>query len=80
MILPGRPTQPINILQDKVPNGPLLHFIYKENAESEAGWQATADTSVMVYSFMAKTLGPYPYPVYSFLQGSGGVRNILWLQ
>ena len=56
----------------QVPNGPLLHFIYKEDAASEAGWQATADTSVMIYSFMAKTLGPYPYPVYSFLQGSGG--------
>lgn len=53
-------------------NGPLLHFIYKEDPAAEAGWQATADTSALIYSFLAKTFGPYPYPVYSFLQGSGG--------
>jgi hypothetical protein len=49
-----------------------LHFIYKDVAAAEAGWQATADTCAIIYSFMAKTFGPYPYPVYSFLQGSGG--------
>lgn len=55
-----------------IPNGPLLHFIYKEDPSAEAGWQATADTCAFIYSFMAKTFGLYPYPVYSFLQGSGG--------
>jgi hypothetical protein len=53
-------------------NGPLLHFIYKENAAAEAKWQATADSCAMIYPFMAKTFGPYPYPVYSFIQGGGG--------
>ena len=53
----------------KISNGPLLHFIYKND---DAKWQATADTCVMIYPFMAKTFGPYPYPVYSFLQGGGG--------
>ena len=53
-------------------NGPLLHFIYKNDPATENKWQATADTFVMVYPFMAKTFGPYPYPVYSFLQGGGG--------
>ena len=56
----------------QVPNGPLLHFIYKEDPAKEAGWQATADSSVMIYPFLAKTFGAYPYPVYSFLQGGGG--------
>ncbi|MEO6328811.1 MAG: M1 family aminopeptidase, partial [Ginsengibacter sp.] len=32
----------------------------------------TADTCAIIYPFMAKTFGPYPYPVYSFLQGGGG--------
>lgn len=53
-------------------NGPLLHFIYKEDASKEAGWQTTADSCAIAYSYMAKTFGDYPYPVYSILQGSGG--------
>ncbi|MBK5269532.1 MAG: M1 family peptidase, partial [Bacteroidia bacterium] len=56
----------------KTANGPLLHFIYKENAEDDAKWQATADTCTIIYPYMAKTFGPYAYPVYSFLQGGGG--------
>ncbi len=56
----------------KTANGPLLHFIYKNDPAIEAQWQATADTCVMIYPFMAKTFGEYPYPVYSFLHGGGG--------
>jgi hypothetical protein len=56
----------------QIPNGPLLHFIYKEDSKTEAGWQATADSCVIIYSYMAKVFGAYAYPVYSFLQGSGG--------
>ncbi len=53
-------------------NGPLLHFIYKNDPATEAKCKATADSCVMIYPFMAKTFGAYPYPVYSFLQGGGG--------
>lgn len=56
----------------KTANGPLLHFIYKDSPDIEAEWKATADSCVMIYPFMAKTFGPYPYPVYSFLHGGGG--------
>lgn len=56
----------------KVTNGPLLHFIYKQVDSVEAKWQHMADSVVMAYPFMAKTFGPYPYPVYSFIQGGGG--------
>jgi hypothetical protein len=56
----------------KTSNGPLLHFIYKNDLAIEAQWQATADTCAMIYPFMAKTFGPYAYPVYSFLHGGGG--------
>jgi Peptidase family M1 domain len=55
----------------KTANGPLLHFIYK-NDTTDKKWQATADSCVMIYPYIAKTFGPYPYPVYSFLQGGGG--------
>jgi hypothetical protein len=55
----------------QVANGPLLHFIYKSDT-TEAQWKATADTCVMVYPFIARTFGPYAYPVYSFIQGGGG--------
>jgi hypothetical protein len=56
----------------KIPGGPVLHFIYKNNVSNDATWQATADTCALIYPFMAKTFGVYPYPVYSFLQGGGG--------
>ncbi|HEY6503860.1 MAG TPA: M1 family metallopeptidase [Chitinophagaceae bacterium] len=56
----------------KVPNGPLLHFIYKEDKNTEKDWQTTADSCAMIYPFMGQTFGAYPYPVYSFLQGGGG--------
>ena len=53
-------------------NGPLLHFIYKDDPGVAAQCKATADSCVMVFAYMAKTFGAYPYPVYSFLQGGGG--------
>lgn len=56
----------------KTSNGPLLHFIYKDDKNRDAGWQATADTCAMIYPFMARTFGPYAYNVYSFIHGGGG--------
>lgn len=53
-------------------NGPLLHFIYKNNDSTERKCKATADSCAMIYPYMAKTFGVYPYPVYSFIQGGGG--------
>ena len=54
----------------KVNSGLTMHWIYKN--DPDAKWQASADSIVMVYPFLAKTYGLYPYPVYSFLQGGGG--------
>lgn len=56
----------------KVPNGPLLHFIYKDDPGIEQLWQTTADTCAMIFPYVSKTFGNYPYPVYSFLHGGGG--------
>ncbi len=53
-------------------NGPLLHFIFKDDPATEVQWTKTADSCVMIYPFISKTFGAYPYPVYSFLQGGGG--------
>ncbi len=51
--------------------GPLLHFIYKDEATKKV-WNIIADTCQMIYPYMSKSFGPYPYPVYSFIQGGGG--------
>jgi hypothetical protein len=56
----------------KTLNGPLLHFIYKDDPTTDKNWQLTADSCALMYPFMAKTFGAYAYPVYSFLQGGGG--------
>lgn len=56
----------------KTVKGPLLHFIYKQDPASELKWQQVADSCAIIYPFMAKTFGPYPYPCYSFIQGGGG--------
>ncbi|MES2648873.1 MAG: M1 family metallopeptidase [Bacteroidota bacterium] len=51
----------------------LLHFIYKfTDSVQQRKWQNIADSTVLAYPYMAKTFGPYPYPVYSFLHGGGG--------
>jgi hypothetical protein len=56
----------------KIPKGPLLHFIYKNDPAINRNWQATADSCAMMYPYMAKNFGDYPYSVYSFLHGGGG--------
>jgi hypothetical protein len=56
----------------KIDNGPLLHFIYKNDPAINNLWNSTADTCAMVLPYLSKTLGKYPYPVYSFLHGGGG--------
>lgn len=56
----------------KVINGPLLHFIYKDDPAIDTLWQTTADTCALVFPYLSKTFGRYPYPVYSILHGGGG--------
>ncbi len=56
----------------KVANGPLLHFIYKDDPAIDSLWQTTADTCAIVFPYLSKTFGRYPYPVYSILHGGGG--------
>ena len=56
----------------QIPNGPLLHVIYKAVDSTENAWQKVADTVVMAYPLIAKTFGPYPYKNYSIIQGGDG--------
>jgi hypothetical protein len=52
--------------------GPLLHFIYKDAPNADRLWKGTADTCVMAYDYIKTHFGPYPWPVYSFIQGGDG--------
>jgi hypothetical protein len=56
----------------QIPNGPLLHVIYKAVDSTENAWQKVADTVVLAYPYIAKTFGPYPYKNYSIIQGGDG--------
>lgn len=57
----------------KIPNGPLLHYIYKNTDTSQGRkWDDMADSTVLAYPYMARTFGVYPYPAYTFIQGGGG--------
>ncbi len=56
----------------QVPNGPLLHIVYKAVDSVESRWQKLADTVVLAYPIIAKTFGPYPYKNYTFIQGGDG--------
>lgn len=56
----------------KIPTGPLFHFIYKNTPAMETLWNSTADSCTIIFPYLNKTFGKYPYPVYSFMQGGGG--------
>lgn len=56
----------------KIPTGPLFHFIYKNTPAMETLWNSTADSCAIIFPYLNKTFGKYPYPVYSFMQGGGG--------
>ncbi len=59
----------------QVKNGPTIHVLYNHvpgNQKIEEDWKRVADAAELVYPFIAKTFGAYPYKQYSFLQGGDG--------
>ncbi|RYY39635.1 MAG: M1 family peptidase [Chitinophagaceae bacterium] len=59
----------------QVPNGPTVNVLYKNptgSADEDRKWNLMADAAVIVYPYIAKTFGPYPYKQYSFIHGGDG--------
>jgi len=57
---------------EQVPNGPLLHFFYKDTPEMEATWKELPAYMVRSFQHMNTHFGTYPWPQYSFVQGGDG--------
>lgn len=60
------------VIKKQVANGPLIYVVHKKVDSTQAAWQLLADTAAIVYPYIAKTFGPYPYKNYTFIQGGDG--------
>ena len=56
----------------KVPNGPLLHFLYSNDEKVIENWKKIQPETVKLMQFFSKNVGKYPYEQYSFIQGGDG--------
>ncbi|WP_459210217.1 M1 family metallopeptidase [Aquimarina rhabdastrellae] len=56
----------------QVPNGPTLHFLYKNTPEIIENWKKLQPKSVELIQYFSKHIGPYPYKQYSVIQGGDG--------
>ncbi|SFC66580.1 Peptidase family M1 [Algibacter lectus] len=58
----------------QVPNGPLLHFFYKNNldAEHKGYWKKMQPKTVELMEYYSENIGKYPYKQYSVIQGGDG--------
>lgn len=56
----------------QVPNGPLLHFLYKDNPEILENWKNLQPKTVEAMQFFNTNVGAYPYEQYSVIQGGDG--------
>lgn len=56
----------------KPADGPVVNVVYKKVDSLERNWQVLADTMALIYPYMAKTFGPYPWKSYTFIQGGDG--------
>jgi hypothetical protein len=62
-------------LTRQVAGGPTIHVLYKNSASdatADKAWNTIADAAVMVYPFIKKNFGEYPYKQYSFIHGGDG--------
>ena len=55
-----------------MPNGPTLHFFYKDKAELKENWTKLQAKTAAAMEFFSKNIGPYPYKQYSVVQGGDG--------
>jgi hypothetical protein len=58
----------------QVPNGPLLHFFYKNTMAPEniAVWKKLQPKAVELMQYYSEHIGKYPYKQYSIIQGGDG--------
>lgn len=58
----------------QVPNGPMLHFYYKNtlDAEKQADWKKLQPKTVELMQYFSEHIGNYPYKQYSVIQGGDG--------
>ncbi|MEJ6791761.1 MAG: M1 family metallopeptidase [Lacinutrix sp.] len=58
----------------QVPNGPMLHFYYKNNlpAENLKHWKDLQPKTVEMMQYFSENVGKYPYDQYSVIQGGDG--------
>ncbi len=58
-----------------VPNGPVIHVLYKNKPNDTANdnaWAEVGDAAVIVLPYIEKHFGAYPYKQYSFIHGGDG--------
>ena len=59
----------------QIPDGPMLHFLYKNNPEFIDGWKKLQPKTVELMQYYSKNIGKYPYKQYSVIQaGDGGME------
>ena len=58
----------------RVPDGPLLHFLYKStlNEKYKKNWKALQPMASEIIQHYSATVGRYPYEQYSIIQGGDG--------
>lgn len=58
----------------QVPNGPMLHFYYKNDlpAENLQFWKDLQPKTVQLMQYFSENVGQYPYDQYSVIQGGDG--------
>lgn len=56
----------------QVPDGPVLHFLYKDDAKILENWKKLQPKTIEAMQFFSKNIGKYPYDQYSVIQGGDG--------
>jgi len=56
----------------QVEDGPMLHFLYKNNPEIIENWKKLQPKTVEIMQFFSKNIGKYPYDQYSVIHGGDG--------
>ncbi len=56
----------------QVPNGPTLHFLYKNNTDIIDNWKDLQPKTVELMNYFSEKIGKYPYDQYSVIQGGDG--------